>query len=162
MIPVDKWKLIRPVFDNAFKSCRHISMATVNADGSPRITPIGSLIMRDDPTGYFFDEYCTKTRENIARNPKVCFLAVNANQPFWVKSLIRGKFSEPPAVRLMGTISALREATPDEIAAFHKRVAFARPTKGYELMWSRMHLVCDVEFDSFEPVNCGKMTNGLT
>jgi hypothetical protein len=162
MIPVDKWKLIRPVFDNAFKSCRHISMATVNADGSPRITPIGSLILRDDPTGYFFDEYCTKTRENIARNPKVCFLAVNANQPFWVKSLIRGKFSEPPAVRLMGTISALREATPDEIAAFHKRVAFARPTKGYELMWSRMHLVCDVEFDSFEPVNCGKMTNGLT
>jgi hypothetical protein len=162
MIPVDKWKLIRPVFDNAFKSCRHISMATVNVDGSPRITPIGSLILRDDPTGYFFDEYCTKTRENIARNPKVCFLAVNANHPFWVKSLIRGKFSEPPAVRLMGTISALREATPDEIAAFHKRVAFARPTKGYELMWSRMHLVCDVEFDSFEPVNCGKMTNGLT
>jgi hypothetical protein len=161
MIPVDKWKLIRPVFDNAFKSCRHISMATVNVDGSPRITPIGSLILRDDPTGYFFDEYCTKTRENIARNPKVCFLAVNANQPFWVKSLIRGKFSEPPAVRLMGTISALREATPDEIAAFHKRVAFARPTKGYELMWSRMHLVRDVEFDSFEPVNCGKMTNGL-
>jgi len=162
MIPVDKWKLIRPVFDNTFKSCRHISMATVNADGSPRITPIGSLILRDDPTGYFFDEYCTKTRENIARNPKVCFLAVNANHPFWVKSLIRGKFSEPPAVRLMGTISALREATPAEIAAFHKRVAFALPTKGYELMWSRMHLVCDVEFDSFEPVNCGKMTNGLT
>jgi hypothetical protein len=161
MIPTEKWNIIRPIFENAFKSCRHFSLATVNADGSPHITPIGSLILRDDPGGFFFDEFCTKTRENITGNPRVCFLAVNADQSFWVKSLIRGKFSEPPAVRLMGTVSALREATTEEIAAFHKRVALARPTKGYEIMWSRMHLVHDVQFDSFEPVNCGKMTSGL-
>ena len=113
MIPADKWNLIRPIFDNAFKSCMHFAMATVNADGSPHITPIGSLILREDPTGYFFDEYCTRTRENLSRNPRVCFLAVNADRTFLVKSLIKGKFSAPPAVRLMGTVKELREATPD-------------------------------------------------
>ena len=139
----------------------HFSMATVNEDGSPHITPIGSLILREDPTGFFFDEYCTKTRANIARNPRVCFLAVNADRSFWVKSLIMGKFSAPPAVRLMGTVKELREATPDEIAAWQSRVAFARPTRGYQIMWGGMHSVRDVQFDSFEPMSSGKMTSGL-
>ena len=161
MITSDKWNLIRPVFDNAFKSCMHISMATVNEDGSPHITPIGSLILREDTTGYFFDQYCTRTRENIARNPRACFLAVNADRPFWVKSLLIGKFSAAPAVRLMGTVKELREATSDEIAAWQNRIAFARLTKGYEIMWSRMHSVRDVQFDSFEPMSSGKMTSGL-
>jgi hypothetical protein len=34
-----------------------------------------------------------------------------------VKSLLIGKFSAAPAVRLMGTVKELREATPVEIAA---------------------------------------------
>ena len=161
MIPAEKWNLIRPIFDNAFKSCLHFSIATVNEDGSPHITPIGSLILREDSSGYFFDEYCTKTRENLSRNPRVCFLAVNADRTFWVKSLIKGKFSTSPAVRLMGTVGELREATPDEIAAWQSRVAFARPTRGYQSMWGKMHSVRDVEFDSFEPMITGAMTSGL-
>jgi hypothetical protein len=28
-------------------------------------------------------------------------------------------------------------------------------------MWSRMHSVRDLQFDSFEPMVSGKMTNGL-
>ena len=60
MIPADKWNLIRPIFDNAFKSCMHFAMATVNEDGSPHITPFGSLILREDPSGYFFDEYAPR------------------------------------------------------------------------------------------------------
>ena len=161
MIPANKWNLIRPIFDNAFKSCMHFAMATVNENGSPHITPIGSLILREDPTGYFFDEYCTRTRENIARNPRVCFLAVNADRSFWVKSLIKGKFYASPAVRLMGTVGELREATPEEIAAWQSRVAFARPTRGYQIMWGRMHSVRNIQFDSFEPMSTGKMTSGL-
>ena len=51
MIPADKWNLIRPIFDNAFKSCMHYALATVNEDGSPHITPIGSLILRADLSG---------------------------------------------------------------------------------------------------------------
>ena len=161
MIPDEKWKTIRPIVEEAFKSCLHCSLATVNEDGSPHITPIGSLMLREDQTGYFFDEYCTKTRENISRNPRVCFLAVNAERSFWVKSLIRGRFSSMPAVRLMGTVSDLREATSGEIADWHSRIAFARPTKGYEIMWGRMHTIRDVKFDAYEPMTTGKMTSGL-
>jgi hypothetical protein len=55
----------------------------------------------------------------------------------------------------------LDKVAPEEIAAWYRHVAKARLTKGYEIMWSRMHLVRDVQFDSFEAVNCGKMTSGL-
>jgi hypothetical protein len=161
MITDEKWDAIRSVFDEAFRSCLHFAMATVNEDGSPRITPIGALILRDNKTGFFFDEYCTGTRENLNRNPPVCFLAVNAEKTFWGKSLAAGKFVSPPAVRLMGIVSDRREATTDEIAAWQSHVAFARGTKGYELLWSRMHSVRDVSFDSFEPVEMDVMTAGL-
>ncbi len=56
--------------------------------------------------------------ENLRRNPRVCILAVNADKLFWVRSLMDGKFSAPPAVRLMGTVGELREATSEEIAAW--------------------------------------------
>ena len=161
MITQEKWDIIRRVVDEANASCSHVSVATVNADGSPHITPIGSLALHEGPTGYFFDELCTASRTNLDRNPQLCILAVNAEKTFWIKSLVMGKFSTPPAVRLVGTVKPLREATSEEIAGWHRHVAKARLTKGYEIMWSRMHLVRDVQFDSFEAVNCGKMTAGL-
>ncbi|MGA9696076.1 MAG: pyridoxamine 5'-phosphate oxidase family protein [Dehalococcoidales bacterium] len=161
MITQQQWNIIRCVVDKANKSCSHVSIATVNADGSPHVTPIGTLALHDDPSGYFFDELCTVSRTNLDRNPQLCILAVNAGMPFWIKSLVMGKFSTPPAVRLVGTVKPLREAAPEEIAAWRRHVAKARLTKGYEIMWSRMHLVRDVQFDSFEAVNCGKMTAGL-
>jgi hypothetical protein len=161
MITQEKWDIIRRVVDEANKSCSHVSVATVNGDGFPHVTPIGSLALHDGPTGYFFDELCTVTRKNLDRDARVCILAVHAGMPFWIKSLIMGKFSTPPAIRLVGTVTPLREATSEEIAAWHRHVAKARLTRGYEIMWSRMHLVRDVQFDSFESVNCGKMTAGL-
>ena len=161
MITQQQWNIIRRVVDKANKSCSHVSIATVNADGSPHVTPIGTLALHDDPSGYFFDELCTVSRTNLDRNPQLCILAVNAGMPFWIKSLVMGKFSTPTAVRLVGTVKPLREAAPEEIAAWRRHVAKARLTKGYEIMWSRMHLVRDVQFDSFEAVNCGKMTAGL-
>jgi len=157
----NNWNTIRPVFEEAFKSCLHFSLATTNADGSPHVTPIGALILRDDQTGYFFDEYSKQTRENLSKNPRVCFMAVNADKFYWMKSLIGGKFGSPPAVRLMGTVKELRDATPDEIAAWRKHIAIARHTKGYEAIWGKMHTVRDVVFDSYEPVNIGTMTSSL-
>ena len=161
MITQEKWDIIRRVVDKANKSCSHVSVATVNTDGSPHVTPIGTLALHDGPTGYFFDELCTDSRKNLDRDPGVCILAVHAGMPFWIKSLVMGKFSTTPAIRLVGTVKPLREAAPEEIAAWYRHVAKARLTKGYESMWSRMHLVRDVHFDSFEAVNCGKMTSGL-
>jgi 1,2-phenylacetyl-CoA epoxidase PaaB subunit len=61
----------------------------------------------------------------------------------------------------MGTVKELRDATPDEIAAWRKHIAIARHTKGYEAIWGKMHTVRDVVFDSYEPVNIGTMTSSL-
>ena len=76
MITQEKWAIIRRVVDEANASCSHVSVATVNADGSPHVTPIGSLALRDDPSGYFFGEFCSRTRENLNRQrlPKYRFL----------------------------------------------------------------------------------------
>lgn len=161
MISNSNWAKIRSIFDQGFSSCLHFSLATVNEEGSPNVAPIGALILREYPSGFYFDEYTTRTRNNLNRDPRVCVLAVNADRAFWGKSLSDGRFISPPAVRLLGVAKELREATNDEIAAWQKRIAFARGFKGYDLMWSHMCHVRDLHFDSFEPVDVGDMTSGL-
>jgi uncharacterized protein len=157
----NNWDKIRSIFNEAFGSCCHYALTTVNDDGSPHVTPIGGLVLREDRTGFYFDEYCTRTRENLRRDPRVCILAVNADRTFWGKSLAAGKFLSPPAVRLIGTAGEMRQATDDEIAAFKKRISYASGTKGYDLLWAHLHTVRDLSFDSFEPVETGEMTHDL-
>ncbi|MBN1662985.1 MAG: pyridoxamine 5'-phosphate oxidase family protein [Deltaproteobacteria bacterium] len=157
----NNWETIRTLFEEAFKSCAHFSVATVNEDGTPGVTPIGGLILRDNQTGFYFDEFPRKLSANIKRNPRVCILAVNADKAFWGMALVDGKFKTPPAVRLLGTVGEAHRATPDEIAAWQERVAIARGTKGYDILWAKMAKVRDIAFDAFEPVNLGDMTAGL-
>ncbi|HEX7363836.1 MAG TPA: pyridoxamine 5'-phosphate oxidase family protein, partial [Dehalococcoidia bacterium] len=88
-------------------------------------------------------------------------LAVNADKIFWAKSLMEGRFSSPPAVRLTGIVGELRGASEEEKEAWHKRIAVAKGLKGYQIMWERMGRVCDIRFESFEPVDLGQMTSGL-
>ena len=155
------WETIRSVFDEAFKSCMHFAVATVNEDGSSHVTPIGALILRDYQIGFYFDENPVRMPRNLKANPRVCILAVNADQLFWGKALIEGKFTTPPAVRLSGTAGELRQATPEEIALWQEKIALAKGTKGYELLWSNFSHVRDIDFDSFEPVGVGEMTGKL-
>ena len=155
------WETIRAVFEDGFKSCSHFAVATVNDDGSPHVTPIGALILREDQTGFYFEENPTRMPRNLKRNPRVCILAVNADKAFWGQSLVEGKFISPPAVRLLGTAGELREATADEVAAWQEKIAIAKGTKGYSLLWERFGRVRDITFDSFEPVLVGEMTKGL-
>jgi hypothetical protein len=156
------WGTIRKIFEEAYKSCMHFAIATVNEDGSPHVTPIGALFLREDQTGFYFEEYPSKMPENLKRNPRVCILAVNADKLFWGKSLMEGRFAAPPAVRLIGTVGELREATSEESAAWHKQVALAKVTKGYHLLkWDRFGHVRDIRFESLEPVYLGEMTSSL-
>lgn len=157
----DHWGTIKEVFEEAYKSCFHFAVATVDEDGSPHVTPIGALILREDCTGFYFEENPRRMPINLKRNPRVCILAVNADKLFWGKSLLEGKFATPPAVRLVGRAGELREATADEIAAWQKRIAIAKSTKGYKLLWGKFARVRDIKFDSFEPVYTGEMTGGL-
>ena len=63
------WETIRAVFEEGFKSCSHFAVATVNEDGSPHVTPIGALILREDQTGFYFEENPTKDAAQSETKP---------------------------------------------------------------------------------------------
>jgi hypothetical protein len=101
-----QWSEARRLCRRAFGSSMHFAFASVDEDGSPRATPIGSLILREDGTGYFFEEFASGLGRNLNRSPRVCILAVNSGKLFWFKSLLMGRFAEPPGLRLLGTAGA--------------------------------------------------------
>jgi uncharacterized protein len=155
------WETIRAVFEEGYKSCFHFAIATVNEDGSPHVTPIGALILRGNQTGFYFEENPIRMPRNLKKNPRVCVMAMNADKLFWGKALLEGKFATPPAVRLSGMAGDLRKAAPAEIALWQEKIALAKGTKGYQLLWSHFSDVRDITFDAFEPVNVGEMTRSL-
>jgi len=155
------WESIRNVFNEAFKSSMHFAVATVNDDGSPHVTPIGALILRENPAGFYFEENPVRLPRNLKTNPRVCVMAVNADKIFWGKALIEGKFISPPAVRLYGLAGQPRKAIPEEIARWQEQIDPFKGTKGYGLLWSHFAWVRDIAFDSFEPVETGEMTVNL-
>lgn len=157
----EHWKTIQALFQESQNSSMHFAVATVNQDGSPNVSPIGALFLRDDKTGFYFDEFPVNMSENIERNSQVCILAVNSDVGFWQKSLFAGRFVTPPAVRLKGSAGEKREGTEEEIAMWQNHVKAAQATKGYSLMWKDMRMVRDIYFDSFEPVWLGEMTQSL-
>jgi uncharacterized protein len=155
------WGTIREVFEDGFKSCFNFAVASVGRDGMPHITPIGSLILKDDCSGFYCEDFPSRLPENLKHNPRVCIMAVNADKVFWGRALVEGKFPSPPGVRLYGTAGEAREGTREEIEMWQKKVSFARALKGYKIMWENMHVVRDITFDSFEPVGLREMTDGL-
>lgn len=155
------WGMIKDVLQSAMASSRHCSFATVDEEGLPHVTPIGSLALRDDCTGYYFEEFTRQMPKNLGANQRVCILAVNSGFFYWYKAISSGRFPAFPGVRLYGTVGERREATGDEIAAWHNRVKRARKTRGYKLIWENLKHVRDIKFDSFRPVTTGQMTAHL-
>lgn len=92
----------------------HANIASVSSEGMPNITPIGTVFLNDDGTGFLFDSFSQKLNENLTHNRKVCISAVNSSKVFWISSLIKGQFSDYPGVRLYGELSDLRHATNEE------------------------------------------------
>ncbi len=157
----NNWETIQALFRESRGNSLYFAVATVNEDGTPHITPIGALFLRDDKTGFFFDEFPVSLSKNIKRTSRVCILVVNNNLAFWQQSLFAGRFAAPPAVRLMGSAGKKRKATESEILMWQDHVKLARGTKGHDLLWKDMQTVRDISFDSFEPVSCGEMTQGI-
>ena len=94
-----QWDKIRGIFSDAFRSSFHYAVATVNEDGSPHVTPIGSLFLGDDQRGFYFEEYVSALSRNLRHNKRVCVLAVNSGKYPLFKFLFRGKMTAPPGVR---------------------------------------------------------------
>jgi len=155
---IENWILIKKLFRQSFNTSFHYSIATVNEKGEPHVTPIGSLILCDPGHGYYFEEFTHQLPRNLQDNKQVCVLAVNSSRWYWIKSLFKGKFSSPPAIRLFGTVGEAREATESEIKLWHRRIRKVQFSKGYNIMWKSMRTVRDITFSRAEPVHIGEMT----
>ena len=153
-----RWDTIRDIFHDAFHSSFHYAVATVNEDGSPHVTPIGSLFLGDDQRGFYFEEYVSALSRNLRHNKRVCILAVNSGKYPLFTFLFRGTMAAPPGVRLIGTASEKREATPQEVDLFKKRFGKYRIFKGYDMLWGKLRYVREILFTAFEPVRVGALT----
>lgn len=156
------WPAIRRLCAKTLPTSFHFSMATVNEDGSPHVSPIGSLRLNRDCTGRYFEIFTRNLKANLDRDPRITIMAVDSGKLTWFKALRRGHFAEPVGVRLMGRAGPCRPSTDEEKAWWDKRVRFARRLKGYELLWGT-HCVTemrDLYFDRFEPINLGVMSQG--
>lgn len=126
------WKTIRELFKSAFNTTGHFSLATINPDGSPHITPIGSIVLRNDKTGFYCEGFPRNIPANLQLNPWICVMAVNAGKK--------------------------RQGTEQELAQWQKRVRVFKTSKGYDLLWKDLYHVRDIYFEGFEPVHAGAMT----
>jgi len=72
------WPEIQRVVARAQASTIYCSLASIGPDGMPNATPIGTVFLRDDLTGYYFDHYTKALARNLDSNPNVCVMAVNA------------------------------------------------------------------------------------
>ncbi len=72
----DDWQKVKSVLEQGQASSIYCSIATVNPDNTPpHITPpVGTVFLRDDQTGYFFDHYAETLGKNIDQNPDVCIM----------------------------------------------------------------------------------------
>ena len=159
----DQWETIRQVFWKAYKYSFHCAIASVNEDGSPHITPIGSLILVEPGRGFFFEAFTVQLPRNLERDPRICAMAVDSSPFLWARALLGGRFPVPPSVRLMGVVGPRQRATAKEIGLWKRRIRFFRFMKGYGLMWADKYLkyVRYIDFDTFEPADLRAMTRHL-
>ena len=157
----DHWRQIRSLFAETLATSFHFSLASVDADGNPHVTPIGSLFLNREPSGYFFEIFTRKMPSNFENNARVCVLAVPSRFRTWLSAMVRGRFPKPPGIRLYGKVGPLRPAKPEEIKRWRKQVRPVRFFKGHDLLWSKLDQVRDVVFDDWKPINLGETTRGL-
>ena len=155
---IKNWDEIRLHFKKSFRSNLHVAIASVNADQQPTTTPIGSFFLNKDQTGFYFEKFTRKLPQNAAINKKVCVLAVNSNKWFWVKSIFKGQFSDPPAIRLYGELGERRKATALEIRALQRRVRATSRLKGHRELWEDLTMIRMIHFTKAENMKIGKMT----
>lgn len=150
-INAEKWQNIRRNFRHGFATNLHVSIATVNADGQPNVTPIGSFFLnKAEFSGFYFEIFTTNIPQNAAVNPMVCIMSVNSGKWFWLKSLLFGKFNTPPMTKIYGTLAERRPATPDEINRGNRRLGRLKILPGGKKLFGSMPMVRTIRFHSFE------------
>jgi hypothetical protein len=52
-------------FQRSLNSSLHFAVGTVNEEGSPHLTPLGGLFLRENKTGLFFDIFSVNRSNNL-------------------------------------------------------------------------------------------------
>ncbi|MEV6216886.1 pyridoxamine 5'-phosphate oxidase family protein [Nocardia sp. NPDC051833] len=150
--PADDWNEVRSIVARARRSTGHFAIASVDATGAPNVTPVGTLFLRADRTGYFFDQYTKALGRNADAEARVCLMAVDSGGSFWFRSLLAGRFPAAPGVRLDGTLGARRPAIAEELDEVRRRVRPMRLLRGGKLLWSDFTHVRDITVTGFRLV----------
>lgn len=162
-VSAQDWPDVRDLWRRAARTSLHYALATTNADGSPHVTPIGSVrLLREPGRALFHEVFANQLARNLDRDPRVCVLAVDSSVWRFVTALWRGRFRADLGVRLSGTAGPRRPATTQETEAFLRSVRPVRRLKGHDLLWSfdNPH-VRELELDVLHPVRLGAMTRDL-
>ncbi len=146
---------VKPLFSGAV----YCSVATINEQGQPHVTPIGSVVLNNKNQGWFFQKFTKNIPKNIDHCPYATIMAVNDGKWFWLKSLFKGQFTSPPAMRLLVKLGELRPATATEADKFKRRVSLFKHTKGYAMMWQDMAQIREFDIIEYKPIHIGKMTS---
>jgi len=155
----DNWQEIRAHFNRSVRSSLHVSIGSVSKDGNPTVTPIGSLFLNKGQKGFYFERYTVSLPLNSKYNRHICVLGVYSSKWFWIRSLLKSKFSKPPAIKLYGVLGDRREATEIELARLKKRTKlFKISKKGYDYLWGDMKYVREISFTKIEKMKLGNMT----
>ncbi len=151
------WPEVRRVFAGSLGAV----IASVNQDGSPHLTPIGTVALRPDCTGYYIERFPVHLPANIERDSRICVYAMRGGLTRWLWSMIRGRFDRPVAFRLKGRAGERRPLTNEERNRFLRKVRIFRWTRGHSYLWGDLHSARELVFDDCVPIRAGRMTAGL-
>lgn len=151
-------KLFREKVKPLFSGAVFCSVATVSDAGIPHVSPIGSVVLTDETKGWFFQKFTKSIPKNTEQCEYATIMAVNDGKWFWLKSVLKGQFKKPPAMRVLVKLGQLRPATEKEAEKFQRRVGIFKRTKGYAMMWQQMAQIREFEILEYKPVFIGKMT----
>ncbi|SDL12253.1 Pyridoxamine 5'-phosphate oxidase [Maridesulfovibrio ferrireducens] len=140
-----------------FGKVQHVSIATVDADGTPRVSPIGSVLFSEEGCGYYFEKFPKSMRSNLDRDPRMSIMAVHPGIGFWVGALWRGRFKAQSAIRLVCEAGERRKATQEERNAWLTKVRPFRFFKGHDMLWKDMSDLREFKVIRVEPVELGTM-----
>jgi len=157
-ITEDKWGEIIKYYGN-WKQTSIIG--SVNNSGQPNLTPIGSLLLKEDFSGYYFDLFTRELSDNLDQNNQVCVLFVETGKLFWFKSFYTNKNSKPAGIKLIGYAGDRRRASDQELERLRSKTKPMQKLKGYKTIFGDPSYVRDINFTDYFIINTGKMTYKL-
>lgn len=155
----ERWPQIRAVW----RSAPFGAFASLAADGSPQVTPIGSVYLHPtEPRGYYHPVLSQRLRKNLADQSRFELLFVDGRIWNWGLSIVRGRMDQPLAVRVAGhALGERRALTAQEAERWERRMRFVRWTRGYELLWKDVRFVQELAFDRLVAVRFGAMSRRI-